>query len=269
MTRTLVAALLALPLACAAVPTVELAARSSVNHFYWFGGFATSGDEGHAGAPTPLAGPPWEGVTVTDLAPVTLAIAGSAYKDLHYLYWNGWLAETWDQAQTYGFGGDAAGAWLTGTGHATSTQDSLICSEITGCSLATESHRSTNTLALEFTLDAASPYRLSGATFGGQWIDLLVWNELGQRWHPVVHGPSTTSDRAFDLGGSLQAGRYLIRNTDYTFSGGGTVDVVNAWEFRLELPGAVAAVPEAGTPLMLALGLAATAWIRRRRRFSE
>lgn len=271
MMRTLVAPLLlALPLACAAVPTVALDARASVNHFYWYGGFAISGDEGHVGAPMPLPGPPWVGVTVTDFAPATLAIAGSAYKELEYMFWSGWLAETWDQAQTYGFGGDASGAWLTGAGHATITQDSLICSDITGCGLATESHRSTNTLALDFTLDQASPYRLSGAATGGQWVDLLVWIELGARWHPVVHGPTQTQDRAFDLSGTLEAGRYRVRNSDWTLTGGGTKNVVNTWDFHLELPGAIAApVPEPGTPLLLALGLAATVWIRRRRPSAE
>lgn len=264
--RSLVAPLaLVLPLACAAAPQVELVARSSINHFYWYGGFAISGDEGHDGAPAPLPGPPWVGVTVTELAPATLAIAGSAYKDLHYMYWDGWLAETWDQAQGYTFGGDAGGAFLTGTGHATSTQDSIICSDITGCGLATESHRSTNILGLEFTLDASSPYRLSGATTGGQWIDLMVWYEPGARWNPVVFGGTTTNDRSFDIAGTLAAGRYLVRNTNYTQTGGGAKNVVNTWDYRLDLPGALAVpVPEPAPAALWLLGLAALSLIRRR-----
>lgn len=249
----------------AAVSVVELEARSSVNHFYWYGGFAISGDEGHDGAPLPPAGPPWVGVTVTDFAPATLAIAGSAYKELEYLFWSGYLAETWDQAQTYDFGATPGGVRISGSGHATSTQDSIVCSDITGCGLATESHRSTNIQALEFSLSEANAYRLQGSTSGGQWLDLAIWNDLGARWSPVVHGPTQTSSRTFDLAGTLQPGRYLLRNYDGTLNGGGTTNVVNAWSYSFDLPGAVAvAVPEPPPAALWALALAGWLLIRRK-----
>lgn len=253
-----------------AVSVVTLEARSSVNHFYWYGGFAISGDEGHDGAPLPAPGPPWEGVEVTDFAPVYLAIAGSAYKELSYLFWSGFLAETWSQSQGYHFSPGSDGVRIGGTGHATITQDSIICSDITGCSLATESHRSTNIQALEFSLSEANPYRLVGSTSGGQWLDLAVWNSPGGRWMPVVHGPTQTASTGFDLGGTLQPGRYLLRNFNGTFRAGGADNVVNAWSYTFDLPGAVAApVPEPSPAVLWGLALAGLLLIRHRRPGTE
>lgn len=266
----LAAAALAGSGSAAAVSVVALEARSSVNHFYWYGGFAISGDEGHDGAPLPPAGPPWVGVTVTAFAPATLAIAGSAYKELEYLFWTGYLAETWDQAQTYSFGATSDGVLISGSGHATSTQDSIICSDITGCGLATESHRSTNIQALEFSLSETNGYHLAGSTSGGQWLDLAVWDALGGRWSPVVHGPTQTGNRSFDLAGTLQPGRYLLRNYNGTFSAGGATNVVNTWDYRFELPGALALpVPEPSPAVLWGLALAGALLMRHRRPVAE
>ncbi len=264
---TLAALPLLLATASTQAATATLTARTSVNYFYYFGGFAISGDEGEDGAPAPVPGGPWEGTVLTGFADPTLAIAGSDHHDIAYLLWTGYLDESWDQAQTFSFQPLSGAVQLQLEGHATSLQTSQVCSNATGCNLATELHASTNTLALEFTLDAANPYALAGSTSGGQYIDLLVWNEPAQRWFPVVNGPLQTQNTGFSLAGTLAAGRYMLRNNPYSQRAGGLGDVVNTWDATLTLDGAVAAaVPEPTPALALAAGLASLAWLRRRRR---
>jgi len=268
MKRLLIPTLAAAPFLLAqpalAQSTATLQSRSSVDYFYYFGGFATSGDEGEDGAPAPVPGGPWEGTVLTGFDSPTLAIAGNAHHDIHYQGWSGFLDETWDQAQGFSFAQAAAGAELRIEGHATSSQTSEVCGT-SGCFLATELHRSTNTLALTFTLDAGAAYSLAGSSSGGQYVDLLVWNEPAQRWLPVVSGPFQTLDTPFNLSGTLAAGRYMLRNDPYMASGGGAVDVVNSWNATLTLAGAIAtAVPEPAPAALLAAGLASLALWRRR-----
>ncbi len=250
-----------------AAPTASLTARESVNYLYYFGGFAISGDEGEDGAPAPVPGGAWEGTVLTGFEQPDLAIAGSDYKVLQYLFWTGFLAETWDQAQSFSAQQLGADAVLNIAGHATISQTSEICSTATGCDAASELHRSTNTLLLDFTLDASTPYTLDGLTSGGGYVDLQLWNVPAQRWFSVIGvGALTTIDRSFSMSGNLAAGLYRFESSPYTF-GGGAVDVDNSWTATLTLQGAtLAPVPEPPAGLLAALGLAATALRLQRRR---
>lgn len=245
---------LALAAGAAAAATAGLSARTSENYVHYFGGFAISSDEGEDGAPLPDPGPPWTGVVVTSPSPQTLAIAGSDHADLHYLGWNGYLDETWSQWQTYAFGPSSGAAQIRADGGAEILQTSEVCG-YGQCSLATESHDSTNTQALQFTLDATSRYTLAGATDGGQWVDLLHWDTAAQRWFPVVNGPYATGDRRFDLAGQIAAGLYMVRSNPYTFRAGGATDVNNHWDYTLTLLDATPAVPEPAPAVLALAGL--------------
>lgn len=267
--RWRLAAALALAVA-AGVPAVAatgavLTGRTSVNYFYYFGGFAIDADEGHDGWPVPAAGPPWVGVPVTGLAPATLAIAGSDYELLDYLSWHGYLTETWQQQQTYSFGNVAGQAVLHAAGASQATQDSEICNPATGCGTASELHRSTNTQALTFMLDGPASYQLVGTTSGGQFVNLERWNETFLKWDYIVYGGVVTNSQSFSLAGPLTAGLFRVSNSPSTFSGGGPTNVDNAWTYDLTLVGAMAAVPEPAAGLMAAAGLATLLLSRRRR----
>jgi hypothetical protein len=252
------------PTAAMSSSTATLVGRNSVNYLYYFGGFAISSDEGEAGAPEPVPGGAWEGVVVTDFAPHTLTTTGSDYQPLEYLFWSGFLSEIWDQTQTYGFGNQGSDAVMSIDGASSMLQESIVCSDATGCNLASELHRMTNTVALQFELDATTPYSLVGETRGGQWVDLLRWDTVALRWTPIVYGGTLTIDRSFSLDGSLAAGLYMLRNNPYTFSSGGTRDVNNAWTASLTLVGAVAAVPEPHAVALALAGLAVLVGARRR-----
>lgn len=261
-------AMLALAMLGAAAPAsaetvATLTGRTSVNHLYYFGGFAISSDEGEDGSPAPAPGEPFEGAVLTALEPRTLAIAGVDHHVIEYLFWDGTLDETWNQSQSYSFGNGPDGATLQAVGSTDIQQTSLVCG-LGNCFQATELHRSTNTQVLAFTLSAENDYRLVGTTSGNQMVTLERWNEPLELWTNIVYGPTTTQNTSFDLSGTLSPGLYQIMNNVHTFNGG-TDDVQNAWSYTLTLPGAEAsAVPLPATWVSLLAGLALIGARRRR-----
>lgn len=247
-------AFLALP---AAAATATFTARESVNYFYYFGGYAISSDVGEAGDPAPLPGGVWEGSLLTGFARPDLSIQGSDHHAIAYLSATGFLDETWDQAQNFDVTAAGADTLVHIQGYATISQTSEVCGLAIGCAQATEVHRSTNTLVLEFSLDRGVAYELQGVTSGGAFVDLLRWDVPAQRWFSVIgSGGLTTIDRSFSLAGNLTAGLYRLESSPDTFSGG-TVDVVNSWEAMLTLQGTRLAnpVPEPHAGWLAALGL--------------
>lgn len=262
------ALLLALPLAAApalAQTAVGFEGRLSANHLYYFGGFAISSHEGGVGAPPPLPGDLKTAIPVTDPTPATLSIAGSDHLDIAYLFWSGTMDETWDQTQTYQWQDLGGQVQLRASGHSDIVHTSLVCGGPDGCNPASELHWSTNAQSLDFRLDASTTIDLAGSTRGGQWVDLLVWSDPGQRFVTLVAGFNTTQNNSFDLQRTLDPGLYRVRNNISRFVGGAT-DIHNGWDYTLTLNNAhlVAAVPEPGAAALMGLGLGLLAWRRRR-----
>lgn len=250
----LLAALVAAAAPVAAQTTAAFAGRTSVNHLYFFGGFANSSVEGEDGAPPPFPGEPWEGTPVTTPAPATLEITGSNHHDIQYLFWDGELDTAWEQTQTYAFGPALGGGTaITGSGASTVHQSGIVCG-LGNCGVPSALHHSTNSQIIEFELSGPTDYTLLGAASGEQSVDLQLWNMVSERWISVIGGVVNTQDRAFDFSGDLASGRYRLSTRLAVEVGGIESPVASAWNYTLTLP-AAAPVPEPGTVALWSLGL--------------
>lgn len=242
----------------------DLSGRMSINHFYYWGGFAATSTSGADGAPAPSDQTQNGSVPLTTLAPQSLAISGHHYRDVDYLFWDAKVEWDWDQSQTYSLSViPAGGVVLHGEGLSVVTMQPYAWDTLNNVpASASQLGYSTNRQQLEFTLSDTAAYTLAGTTSGTQWVSLLRWNPLAQGWITEISGPGYTANRSFALSGSLEPGRYRIQNYDAMIrmpQGTGT----HTWNYDLTLA-ATLAVPEASSAVMTALGLLLMAAARRR-----
>lgn len=262
----LLAVVLATSTAASAQTTATFTGRTSVNHLYFFGGFANSSVSVEDGAPVPIPGDPREGTVVTTPAPATLAFSGTNHHDIEYLFWEGYLDTTWAQTQTYAFGPAAGGGTsISGSGKSSITQSGTVCG-LGDCNPPSALHHSTNSQIIEFELSGPTGYTLTGAASGEQLVDLQRWDTVAERWFTLIGGGINTPDRDFDFSGNLVAGRYRMANELSTIAGSIPEPVESSWNYTLTLPSA-APVPEPATIALWSLGLlGVTARMRRARR---
>ncbi len=261
----LLAAFLATATVASAQTTATFTGRTSVNHLYYFGGFANSNVSGEDGAPVPIPGDPREGTVVTSPAPATLAFSGSNHHDIAYLFWDGHLDTTWAQTQTYAFGPAAGGGTsISGSGRSSISQSGVVCG-LGDCDPPSALHHSTNSQIIEFELSGPTGYTLTGAARGEQLVDLQRWDTVAERWFTLIGGGLNTPDRDFDFSGNLVAGRYRMANELSTIAGSIPDPVESSWSYTLTLPSA-APVPEPATVALWGVGLlGVTARLRRAR----
>ena len=261
---TLVVALFAAGMASAhAAAEFDLSGRMSINHFYYWGGFAATSTSGADGAPAPSDQTQSGAVALTSLDPQGLSISGHHYRDVDYIYWDAKVEWDWDQYQTYSLTAAQAGSVvLHAEGSSVVTMAPYAWDTLNNVpASASQLGYSTNRQQLEFTLSDTAAYTLAGTTSGTQWVSLLRWNPVAQGWITVISGPGSTFDGDFALSGSLAAGLYRIQNYDAMIrmpQGTGS----HSWNYDLTLA-ATLPVPEASSAALAAAGLLLVAAARR------
>lgn len=195
----------------------------------------------------------WPGASpITGFSPATLGFSGSGAGSDADLNWSLGFSATWAQTQSFGFSSGAGASVLSAAGSLVSTMDSLACNNFTlDCDVATQRVFSTNWQAFQFTLDSTTAYSLAGASTGGQQLEML--RDDGSGNFQFVNLPGLTGLPAYSFSGSLDAGRYALRNFRFVMESAENYN--NSWDYRFTLHDTVSAVPEAQTALLWLAGL--------------
>jgi hypothetical protein len=199
-------------------------------------------------------------------APGRLEIAGEATAQAADGSWGATMTLAWSTWQEHALTQAGTDAVLSAAGGHSST----LSSAVSGPGAVQPGTRTVsvwNLQRLDFRLDQATAYTLSGSNFG-EYQPLGLFRDDGTGQFVSVALPGITALSPFSFGGVLMAGLYRIQNYD-AVQADFQDSYAYGWDYALTLHDTVAAVPEPGSMAMLAMGLAVVGVWRRRRVTSD
>lgn len=258
---TFTAAALALTVAVPAMAaTATLTHRESVSHIELTAGYGPAQVQFSDGSLTPL----------TSFNPAQINLSGSQSGNAAFSVYLATFDAVWDQRQDYSFQTLGSDAVLQASGSVAVQMSSTWFNTVLGAggSPTTQYYASSNWQAFEFELDEATAFTFSGATTAGQSLQMFRW--FNDSWVTAAFAITPGSGTSIFNTGTIDAGRYLLRNTPAPFTVVTTAASGNGWNYSLTLHNTVAAVPEPATALSMLAGLGLMGWhllgsVRRRR----
>lgn len=263
--RVTLAALTLAVLPAHAVPVFELTGRSaemSMLNLYAGIGLATAQIEGNA-------------TDSTATLPARLDLVGSGQDAEAVLFNTASLSASWALWQDYGVAQAGADTVLSAAGAMALSASAGGCNA-EACTPLAVFYDSSNFQTLRFSLSEATAFQAHGGSAREQSVNIAYSADGGQTWGTyagwssfttyggsILNGPQEVKD--WSQAGTFLAGMYQVSNGPNRY--GSALDPWFSWDYEITLLGTQLAppVPEPGSLLLMAGGLAALLMRRNRR----